>query len=144
MVNAGKTQCMFIGSRQLLSQVSPNIKTQVDGNFIIPCKSVKNLPTHFDNFMLLDTHITEMSKKIYRIIMYITRIRDNINKNTRIAVIQSLVLTVINYGIKGCLRENNCKSKTKDAKTPKLCRQSCVRRGNQMRARYSIFEKVCE
>ncbi len=70
------------------------------GNFITPCKSVKKPGIYFDNFMLFDTHISEMNKKIYGIIMYINRIRDNFNKNTRIAVIQSLVLSFINYSIK--------------------------------------------
>ncbi len=51
--------------------------------------------------MLFDPHIPEMSKKIYGIIMYINRIRDNFNRNNRIVVIQSLVLSaVIIYGIK--------------------------------------------
>ncbi len=50
--------------------------------------------------MLFDTHISEMSKKLYGTVMYINRIKDNLNKNTRIAVIQSLVLSVISYGIK--------------------------------------------
>ncbi len=50
--------------------------------------------------MLFDTHISEMRKKIYGTVMYINRIKDNFNKNSRIAVIQSLVLSVISYGIK--------------------------------------------
>ncbi len=84
MLNPSKTQCMFVGSRGLLSQGLLDVKIQVDGNFIIPCKSVKNLEIYFDNFMLFDTHISEMSKKIYGTVMYINRIRDNFNKNTRI------------------------------------------------------------
>ncbi len=90
---------MFIGNRGLLSQVPPDVKIEVDGNFT-PCKFVKTLGIHLDSFMLFDNYITEMSKKIYGIIMYINRDRDNFSKNSRIAVIQSLALSVISCGIK--------------------------------------------
>ncbi len=80
-------RCMFVGSRGLLSRGSPDVKIQVDGKFITPCKSVKNLGTHFENFNIFGAHVTEMSKKIYGIVIYINRISDNFNKNTRIAVI---------------------------------------------------------
>ncbi len=74
MLNASKTQCMFVGSRGLLSQVPLDIKIQIDGNFITPCKVVKNQGIYFDNFMLFNTHTSEMSKKIHGAGMYINKI----------------------------------------------------------------------
>ena len=48
---------------------------------------------------MFDTHITELIKKALRIIMFVNRIKDNFNKSTRIIVVQSLVMSIINYGI---------------------------------------------
>ncbi len=69
------------------------------GNEIAPCSSLKNLGIYFDNHLLFDTHITEISKKVYGTIMQINRLTDCFNKNTRITVITSLVMSIINYGI---------------------------------------------
>ncbi len=89
---------MFAGTRELLSQISPDTQMQVDKNLIIPSRSLNNLGIHFDNHMQFDTHINELSRKIYGTIMYINRLRDNCNKNTSICVIQLLVLSIINHG----------------------------------------------
>ncbi len=72
---------------------------QVAGNMIAPSTSLKNLGVHFDNYSVFDTHITEINKKEYGITMYVNMLRDNFNNNTRITVIQSLVLRIINYDI---------------------------------------------
>ncbi len=50
--------------------------------------------------MSFEPHINEMSRKVFGILMYLNRIKDNFNKNTRITVVQSLVLSKINYCIK--------------------------------------------
>ncbi len=91
---------MFIRTRGLLSQIPPDTHVQVDGDLIIPGRSLKNLGIHFGNHIQFDTHINELSSKIYGTIMcsYVNRLRDNFNKNTRIYVIQSLVLSIVNYG----------------------------------------------
>ncbi len=49
--------------------------------------------------MQFDTHITHICKKSVGTIMYINRIKDNFSKKARIMVLQSLVLSIINYGI---------------------------------------------
>ena len=72
----------------------------MDGNIITPSSSVKNLGIlYFDNHLLFDTHITELIKKVRGIIMIVNRLKDNFNKATRIIVVQSLVMSLINYGI---------------------------------------------
>ncbi len=71
----------------------------MDGNEIAPSSSLKNLGIYFDNHLLFDNHITEISKKVYGTIMQINRLRDYFNKNSSIAVIKSLVISIINYGI---------------------------------------------
>ena len=72
MLNANKTRCMFVGTREFLSQISPDTNMQVNDNKIVPCKSF-----HFDNHMQFDTYINESSRKIYGTIMYINRLKDN-------------------------------------------------------------------
>ena len=64
MLNANKTQCMFVGARGLLSQIPPYTRMQVNGNQYVLCKSFKNLDIHFDNHMQFDVHINELSRKI--------------------------------------------------------------------------------
>ena len=49
--------------------------------------------------MKFDIHIKELSRKVYGTIMYINRIKSNFNKSSRISVIQTLILSQINYGI---------------------------------------------
>ena len=61
MLNPKKTQCIFIGNRQLLSRISPNTFINCDGNRIYPSTHVKNLGVYFDRYMLFDVHITELT-----------------------------------------------------------------------------------
>ena len=49
--------------------------------------------------MQFDAHITHICKKSVGTIMCINRIKDNFSKKARIMVLQSLVLSIINYGI---------------------------------------------
>lgn len=99
MLNAKKTQCIFIGSRRLLSFIPPNTHLMVDGNVITPSTSVKNLGIYFDNYLTFDTHITNLIKKTHGIIMFINRMKDNFDKPTRKIVVESLVLSLLNYGM---------------------------------------------
>ena len=49
--------------------------------------------------MLFDKHIDEMNKKVVGTLMFINRMSKNLDKESRIIVVQSLVLTIINYCI---------------------------------------------
>ncbi len=90
---------MFIGSRGHLTQIPGHISIKVDGANIVPSTSVKNRVIYFDNYLQFDTHITHICRKSVGTIMYINRKKDNFSKNARIMVLQSLVLSIINYGI---------------------------------------------
>ncbi len=50
--------------------------------------------------MIFDTHINELSKKIIGMLIYISRVSMNFDKTTRKIVVQSLVLSLINYCIR--------------------------------------------
>ncbi len=100
MLNTTKTQCMFVGSRGLLSMLPSDLCLNVDDTQIHPCKSLKNLGIIFDCNMTFDAHVTNINRKIFSTILYINRIKDHFTKSARITIIQSVVLSIINYGIK--------------------------------------------
>ncbi len=58
---------------------------------------VKNLGVHFDTYVTFETHINEISKKVTGTLMYINRVKNCFDKSTRILVVQSLVLNLLNY-----------------------------------------------
>lgn len=99
MLNSSKTQCIFIGNRQLLSHIPIETVITIDGNSITPCKDIKNLGVHFDQHMLFNKHIEEISKKVIGTLMFLRRISDNLDKPSRIIAVQSLVLSILNYCI---------------------------------------------
>ncbi len=63
MLNSGKTQCIFIGSRLMRSRIPENVVVQFDGASISPCSNVKNLGLHMDRYLTFETHISETSKR---------------------------------------------------------------------------------
>ena len=65
LMNANKTQCIFVGSRQNIAKIPDHLRISCDGNDIIPSNVVKNLGVHIDRFMVFDTHIQEMRKKLW-------------------------------------------------------------------------------
>ena len=100
MINPNKTQCIFIGNRQLLAQIPSNTVIHFDGDNILPCHCVKNLGVYMDRHLVFDIHVNELNKKVMGILMYINRISASFEKRTRIIVVQSLVLSLINYCIR--------------------------------------------
>ena len=97
LLNENKTQCILIGSRQYVTRIQDDLKINFNGNVIIPSKTVKNLGVYFDRYMLFDTHIDEMCKKVTGTLMYLSRIKDCFDTPTRVMVVQSLVLSLIYY-----------------------------------------------
>ena len=86
-VNEGKTQCMFLGSRQYISLIPPDLKIHFGNAEITPLKSVKNLGVHMDQYLLYDIHVNHISKKVNGILMFLNRIKDNFDLSTRKIVI---------------------------------------------------------
>ncbi len=50
-----KNKTIFIGTRRLISVISPNTHLMVDVSVITPSTSVKNLGIYFDNHLSIDT-----------------------------------------------------------------------------------------
>ncbi len=50
--------------------------------------------------MTFDAHVSYISQKVFGTIVYINIIKSNFSRKARITLIQSLVLSIMNYGIK--------------------------------------------
>ena len=96
-VNENKTQAIFIGSRQYISRIPPYVRILFGETPIIPSESIKNLGIYMDRFMLYDHHINIITKKANGILLFLHRIQDSFDKTTRIMIVQSLALSIINY-----------------------------------------------
>ncbi len=66
---------------------------------IYPNTYVKFLGVYFDRYMLFDVPITELHKEVMGILMFLNRISEDFDKPTRKTVVESLVLSEINYYI---------------------------------------------
>ncbi len=73
LLNSKKTQCIFIGKRQLLSHIRPNSFINCDGDHIQPLTHVKNLGIYIDKHILFHVHIEELGKKIMGILIFLNR-----------------------------------------------------------------------
>ncbi len=68
MVTPNKTQCTFIGSKQLLSQIPEDVVLQLGGTSIRSSTNVKNLGLYMDRYLIFDTNFSELSKKKKKIL----------------------------------------------------------------------------
>ncbi len=57
LLNPKKKQCIFIGNRQLLTQIPPATIINCDSDVITPITHAKNLGVYFDRYMFFDRHI---------------------------------------------------------------------------------------
>ncbi len=100
LLNPAKTQCIFIRSRQLLSLIPPDTRVCFDGDSIHPSTHVNKLGGYLNRYMTFDVHVNELSKKVVGTLMHIFSISLNFEKRTRTIVVQSLVLSLVNYCIR--------------------------------------------
>ncbi len=100
MFSSSKTQCVFIGNRQLLSSIPPNTTINFNGDILYQSNHVKNLGVYIDRYMIFKVHINELNKKVMGILMYISRISDKLDKQNIIIIIETLVLSLIDFYIK--------------------------------------------
>ena len=96
-VNEKKTQCIFIGSCQLISKIPHGVKIFFGETPITPLQSVKNLGIYMDQYLLFDHHISHITRKVNGILIFLNRIEDKFDKVTRVIVVQSLSLSIVNY-----------------------------------------------
>ena len=100
LLNENKTQIIFFGSRQYISRIPENISLKFNNIMLKPTNQVKNLGVFMDSNMTFQVHIDELRKKVTGTLLYLNRICDNFEPECRVLVVQSLVLSILNY----CLR----------------------------------------
>ncbi len=100
MLNASKTQCIFIGNRQLLSKLPVNTTISIDNEIVIPSSHLKILGFYMDKNMIFEKHVSEVTKKGTETLMCINRNSSTFDKTSRIITLQTLALSIMNY----CLR----------------------------------------
>ncbi len=74
MINANKTQCIFIGSRQLCSRIPKDTVVNIDGITISPTTHIKNLGLYMNQYMPFEAHVHKISKKVMGMLIYTNRI----------------------------------------------------------------------
>lgn len=99
MLNYSKTQCIFIGNRQLLAHIPPNTVIKIYDDTITSSNFAKNLGVYMGRYMLFDKHTDVMSENVTGV-MFLSRVSGNLDKPSRIIVAQSIVLSIINYCIR--------------------------------------------
>ena len=99
-VNPQKTQVIFIGSRQNIAKVPSDLKMDFDGVLIEPSNLVKNLGVVFDNYMTFEKHINDLRRKTMGSLLFLNHLKDKVEKDTRIMLVQSLALCSIDYCFK--------------------------------------------
>ena len=53
-----------------------------------------------DQYLLFDIHINHVCKKVNGVLIYLNRIKDRLDRDTRLIVVQSLALSIISYCLK--------------------------------------------
>ena len=115
-LNENKTQFIFFGSKYNLSRIPEDVRLKFNDITINPSKSVKNLGVFMDSNMTFSTHIDELRKKVTGTLLYLNRVCDKFFSDCRIMVIQSLVMSILNY----CLKVWGSINKTQMDKLQKL------------------------
>ncbi len=62
-----------------------------------PSYQVKNLGVHLDSYMTFDAHISKTNHKVMGTLMYTNRVKHYFDEPTRVLIILSLVMSILNY-----------------------------------------------
>ena len=100
LLNENKTQCIFFGTWQYINRIPENIRILFNNHELVPRKDVKNLGVHMDSCMTFSKHINELQNKLMGTLLFLNRITKRFNQECRIMVVQSLILSVLNYALK--------------------------------------------
>ncbi len=97
MLNSNKTQCIFIGTRPLIRRLPQDIKINFDSASTTPSTHVKHLGVIMACHLNSDVHIHEMYKKAMGHLLFVNRVKDKFESDTRKTVVESIALSVMNY-----------------------------------------------
>ena len=116
LLNAGKTQFIFFGSRHFISRIPDNVSIKFNNLILTPSQKVKNLGVLMDSNMTFSAHVDELRRKVIGTLFYLNRVSLSFNKDSRVMVVQSLVMSILNY----CLKIWGSANNTQMTKAKKL------------------------
>ena len=99
LLNENKTQCIFFGTWQYISKIPENIRIVFNNHELIPQKNLGNIGVHMDCCMTFSKHINELQNKLMGTLLFLNRITKRFNQECRIMIVQSLILSVLNYAL---------------------------------------------
>ena len=111
LLNENKTQCIFFGTKQYIRRIPDSTKLVFNNNELTPSKHVKNLGVHMDCCMTFNIHINELHNKLMGTLLFLNRITNRFDQDCRVMVVQSLILSILNYALKvlGSANKTNIK-----------------------------------
>ena len=95
-LNEEKSEFIVFTPRHM--QIGNGLSLNIGGNMIYPAASVKNLGFHLDKHLSLEAQVTNTVKSCYHQIKNISRIRKYITNDACKTLIQSLVISRLDYG----------------------------------------------
>ena len=95
-LNDSKTEVLFLGTRQQLD-IAGTIKVKIGEDKITSTPYARNLGVFFDSNMKWTIHINKMSSNIYITLKKIAHIRDLLTKDATKTVVQTLVMSKLDY-----------------------------------------------
>ena len=94
-LNDSKTEVLLLGTRQL--DIAGTIKVKIGEDEITSTPYARNLGVFFDSNMKWTIHINKMSSNIYITLKKIAHIRDLLTKDATKTVVQTLVMSKLDY-----------------------------------------------
>ena len=95
-LNNAKTEFLVLGTQQQLNKIT-DINIRIGDDIMEPTEFIRNLGAYFDSKLKGTSHVNRLPSTIYRSIKGITRIRHFLNVNTTKTLVQSLVLSKLDY-----------------------------------------------
>jgi hypothetical protein len=96
VINDSKTELIVFGSRSHLKNL-PQFHLQVGDVHIDASQTVRNLGVIFDSELRFDQHASKISRMCYWQLKLLTRYRRSLNKKTSKLLIDSLILSRVDY-----------------------------------------------
>jgi len=98
-LNPSKSQCILIGSRNVINKLSqrplPNVA--INGASIPWCNSVRNLGIYLDNNLIWNTQVDYTCRKVFSSMHALKRIRELLPTNVREMLVKSLLMPLFDY-----------------------------------------------
>ena len=130
LVNPEKTKMLVVGTRQLMNQLESPVHINFMGENLTPVTEVNDLGMLLDSHLTYDKHIQALSSSCISKLRQIGRVKHNFDQSTLATIIDTLVMSKINYcstvwsntsdsNIKKIQLIQNCAARLITARVPK-------------------------